>query len=504
MTDITAPYYPIIYVRGFAMTSGEIDATTATPYMGFNLGATKVRQLWDGQVKRRYFESPLIRLMKDYGYRDAYLEGRIQNNSLPARTIFIHRYYDQADKDFGSGERPTIFEAAKGLRQLIADARDAICGDDIDARNRFKVHLVAHSMGGLICRTLLQNPELRDTAEAGLVDKVFTYATPHNGIEMGGANVPRFLGFWDINNFNRREMAKYLGLRQHKNVATLDGHFDPDRFFCLIGTNKGDYEVAKGLSGFLAGEMSDGLVRIENAYVSGAPRAYIHRSHGGTYGIVNSEEGYQNLVRFLFGNVRVNGILELEEIPLPPSVRRAKEEGKEIRASYWFEASVSPRPSDDDGHVFYLTERRKQNFSAVLRKYDEMMQPGEVNLAAPRWPFLFSTFLDTSKITRGRTLVFTIELVISATDYVIDGLLFFDRTIPGENLYRDTICIRATQSDDGWRVRCNFTDQEWGETRGSELESASDGSLLLPISSRKGLKGTLCLKLDSSTGGSAH
>lgn len=33
--------YPIIYVRGYAMTQSEIEATVATPYMGFNLGATK-------------------------------------------------------------------------------------------------------------------------------------------------------------------------------------------------------------------------------------------------------------------------------------------------------------------------------------------------------------------------------------------------------------------------------------------------------------------------------
>ena len=47
--------------------------------------------------------------------------------------------------------------------------------------------------------------------------------------------------------------------------------------------------------------MSDGLVQIKNASVAGAPRAFVHRSHSGHYGIVNSEEGYQNLRRFLCG-----------------------------------------------------------------------------------------------------------------------------------------------------------------------------------------------------------
>jgi hypothetical protein len=53
------------------------------------------------------------------------------------------------------------------------------------------------------------------------------------------------------------------------------------------------------------GPRSDGLVRIERAHVRGANRAYVHRSHSGRYGEVNSEEGYQNLRRFLFGRWRV-------------------------------------------------------------------------------------------------------------------------------------------------------------------------------------------------------
>ncbi|MFN2310327.1 MAG: esterase/lipase family protein, partial [Gammaproteobacteria bacterium] len=81
------------------------------------------------------------------------------------------------------------------------------------ARKAFRVYLVAHSMGGLICRALLQSKDLRDSEEAKAVDKVFTYATPHNGIEMGGFNVPAALGIWDINNFSRKEMAGYLSLR---------------------------------------------------------------------------------------------------------------------------------------------------------------------------------------------------------------------------------------------------------------------------------------------------
>jgi hypothetical protein len=78
-----------------------------------------------------------------------------------------------------------------------------------------------------------------------------------------------------------------------------------ERFLSLVGTNPGDYEVASGWSSRAVGVKSDGLVQIRNAYVKGSNRAYIHRSHSGRYGLANSEEGYQNLQRFLFGNLKV-------------------------------------------------------------------------------------------------------------------------------------------------------------------------------------------------------
>ena len=75
MATAPAPYWPIVYVRGYAMTPAEIADAVSSPYMGFNVGATKLRQAWDGQVRRHVFESPLVRLMKDCGYRDIYTDG---------------------------------------------------------------------------------------------------------------------------------------------------------------------------------------------------------------------------------------------------------------------------------------------------------------------------------------------------------------------------------------------------------------------------------------------
>lgn len=70
--------------------------------------------------------------------------------------------------------------------------------------------------------------------------------------------------------------------------------FPLDHIFCVVGTDPADYGWGPRT---VVGPKSDGLVRIEHAYVRGAHRAYIHKSHSGPYGEVNSEEGYQNLRR---------------------------------------------------------------------------------------------------------------------------------------------------------------------------------------------------------------
>jgi len=490
MNRVERPFFPIVYVRGYAMTQGEIADTVATPYMGFNLGATKVRQDWEGKVARHIFESPLIRLMKDYGYRDTYADGTERTGTLDPKSIVIYRYYEQADKDLGTGDVPSVLDAARGLGKLILQLREQVCGSDAEALTAFKVYLVAHSMGGLVCRCFLQNPEAGSDEARALVDKVFTYATPHNGIEMAGLNVPKFMGLWDMDNFNRQRIARYLKLDGNPTrVDTLDGKFDPERFFCLIGTNHRDYDVAWGMSRKLAGEMSDGLVKIENAAVHGAPRAFVYRSHSGHYGIVNSEEGYQNLVRFLFGDVRVDGVLEVEALPLPPSVRREYEAGKEVRASYYFEATVAPRGAT----TYKLTERRKETSSAILRKFDDLLKLENTDLNAPRSPVLFSVFLDTKQITVGKTLVFAVDIAVSATDYVVGDAFWNNQRIEGEYLFRNTIVIRAKQTDNGWEVRYNMADDAWAENPGRAVERDQTG-MYIPCTSGKGFKARLRLQ----------
>ena len=129
---IKAPHYPIVYVRGYAATRSEIEETVASPYMGFNKGSTKIRQDYDGKIQRFIFESPLIRLMKDVGYTDAYRNGDFIpiEEKAPAKSIWIFRYYELVSEDLGEGERQAIPRFAYELRKFIMRIRDQVCGND--------------------------------------------------------------------------------------------------------------------------------------------------------------------------------------------------------------------------------------------------------------------------------------------------------------------------------------------------------------------------------------
>ena len=492
------PFYPIIYVRGYAATMGEIEDTVATPYMGFNLGSTKLRQNFDGKPVRFVFESPLIRLIKDFEYQDCYEGGEFHRHpadggkGVSPRSVWVFRYYEPVSGSLGGGERLTVPQFAADLREFILQVRQAVCGDDSDARKGFKVHLVAHSMGGLVCRCYLQNVckygvawdrdrqkklELTNKGGDPLVHKVFTYGTPHNGIEVQGINVPDVQSFdsLHVRNFNRGYMAEYLKLEptydETGKVNSLGGTFDPDRFFCFVGTNYRDYEAFFGLSKRVTGPMSDGLVMCQNAYVEGAPRAFAHRSHSGHYGIVNSEEGYQNLRRFLFGEIRVDALLEVDQLRLPEAIRAQfglddaktkREEDKihqdireRLKASYYIESSAQVRT----GNV-KLHERRVDHESAIFRTYEELLQRGK-----KRSIHLFSGFLDTdampgSKDKDSDPLAFSVSVTVKVPLYEIDRTFWFDEHFEGANIFDDTVTLHVRLDNKAQPVRYGLVSKD--------------------------------------------
>ncbi|MGG5888863.1 esterase/lipase family protein [Falsiroseomonas sp. HC035] len=514
--DIGPLLHPLIFVRGYAGTEGAIEEAVSDPYMGFNTGSTKLRQLWTGQVKRHYFESPLVRLMKEFGYRDAYVAGLDQlldsdrAEKLPRQCVMIYRYYERASASFGEDRQVTVEEFAEDLGTLVETLRDRV---DMGGRDpaEFRVNLAAHSMGGLIIRAFLQNDAIGKPATKALVDKVFTYATPHNGIEIEMlGNVPSFLSAGSANNFSRPRMREYLGLpKDAERVDSLDGKFDPDRFFCLVGTNSKDYPVGGGVVARAAGPFSDGLVRLYNAGVSGpprnpgeptrwAPRAFVHRSHSGPFGIVNSEEGYQNLRRFLFGNVRVDGVLDVTALTLPDEVEAMRAAGKQVRASYHFECISRVR-----GATWDLSRRVAAENSTVFRKYGELFPDfaRDIDRKAHARPELFTAYLDAdARVDSARpSLGFAVDVGVLVPDYVVDGVLWLKNHYAGGYLFRDKVNLEALPptGKKGWRLRYGFDSRTPNATTAfADCTEADDHvEFRIPIvqKSRPGIEATLII-----------
>ncbi len=496
MSNRHSPFHPIIYVRGYAMTRKEIDETTSDPFCGFNIGSTVYRAVADKTKPARkfIFESPVLRLASDFDYRDVYEDGydiidgnwaADPDNKLGPRSIVVYRYYDEASGLLGQGKTPTIETFATDLGTLIMKVRELVCGNAANniAPADFRCYLVAHSMGGLVCRAFLQNPKLDRQNARRYVDKFFTYATPHNGIDIAGVNIPQWLSANDIDNFNRDRMAKYLDLeaayKKTKRVDWLpEDRFPSERVFCMVGTNRLDYESAAGAARTFVGHGSDGLVRIENATLKalddeGTPgadcaKAFTYRAHSGYFGIVNSEEAYQNLTRFLFGDVRVDLWVDVQEIRLPEEVQKAADAGKKINALYQIEALASTR-----GKLWFLSRRVAEEDSVACLPYQEWKKAPKKN--GPQ--YISTVFLaNRARVNRKRrSLAYSLQLGVRVPDYEVDNTLWFDKHYEGGYLFRNALVVELTPPRvEGGTWKVQYAWQGQGFSAATEEIAASE------------------------------
>lgn len=487
MANNKVPFFPIIYVRGYAMTQRDVNETTADPFNGFNLGSTMLRASASqkDRPRRFYFESPVIRLATEFGYSDVFEqgldimdegwetdpEGKPTGNVLDDKSVIVYRYYDDASTLLGSGKTPSIEDAAIGLSKLLVKVRTLLLANPnsgVKVAGDFRCYLVAHSMGGLVCRALLQNPQLDPGRMAASVDKFFTYATPHNGIEFAGLNVPDLPWQSSVTNFNRERMADYLNLQQayqrYNRVDVIPESCLPSsRIFTMVGTNRLDYDAAAALSRTFVGNGSDGLVKIENATLTGlnadgspgAPcaKAFTYRSHSGYFGIVNSEEAFQNLARFLFGDVRVDIWLDIDDIRLPEAaIKAAGGNASKIDAIYQIEAIASPR-----GKPWSLTRRVSEEDSVACLTQKEWFEQQRAS------QYLSSVFLSKSaRVNKNRrSLAYSLTLGVKMPDYEIEKRFWFNEHYEGGYLFRNSLILEIvppTNDNTPWKIKYAWQD----------------------------------------------
>lgn len=419
----------------------------------FNDGSSRIRVNGRGDPEMHLFESPLIRLMREQGFSDVFVRVRagkvevLKSNpdaDFPPASIWIFRYYNETSTSLGSGRRKTIEELADDLAVLL---------DFVRKRTGVaKVDLVAHSMGGLVARSLIQRKWKSDAERR--IRRLFTYGTPHRGIHfrggLGWAEWVRDLaGVNESDTFGLKRMRQFLNLSHAKeeNLNELGGgtSFSPDQCFSLIGTNHHDYELTVSRSA--VGPGSDGLVMCCHAYIKGSNRAYVHRAHSGPYGLVNSEEGYQNLQRFLFGDTAVK--VSLRGLVIDTAQLRASRGARLQRVL--IESKVALR--NVGGYLHY----QQKEFGSHLSLRPSDLRGGEA---------LFRIFLMKSKRSdpKDQWSRFQIEIALRPLFNRILGLGEFE----GDFIFRRTLEIGVRDPNhDGSRD----VEWSWNSLNQTELKS---------------------------------
>jgi len=125
---ITPPYYPIVYVRGFAATAGEREETFFDTYYGYAATAVEKRAAAPPKfVEPIVFEGQLIRFIKEYEYVDAANGGlslaalrstHSASSQDPTRSLWISRFYDA---DVMTEKVRPIEQHARDLFNLITE-----------------------------------------------------------------------------------------------------------------------------------------------------------------------------------------------------------------------------------------------------------------------------------------------------------------------------------------------------------------------------------------------
>lgn len=452
---IIPPFYPIVYVRGYAMTPSEREDTFHDAYYGFSASSVEKREAspTNGYQVVDIFEGQMIRFMKmkDYGYADSINYGLRDFHDNPSRSIWISRFYDQ---DFMQGKVRSIEDHARELAKLIVEDIPKKLHDfgveNLDTD--YKVILVAHSMGGLVCRAVIQNilqtytastfiPKEKIQNPSALIHRLVTMGTPHKGIDLG--NIPDWienslvsaLNPFDSGIFKPARMREYLKLDDNQELNSLgNSGFPVTKCLCAIGSDYHSYSVVKNFTG----GYSDGLVKQENAFIISdkdadgnagvAFKANVHRAHSGYRGIVNSYETYENIQRFLFGNLKID--IALNNISINTKV------DANIEYFYDFEFALSIR-----GTGVYL-QRREQDPCENAMRFERDKIPADT-LA------LHTAFLNTSLNVDSNDPYSYFVMKFGVSEYRKENRFLWDYKYPSRQIFAESLEIKICKMANG-------------------------------------------------------
>jgi hypothetical protein len=434
------------------------------------------------------------------------------------RSLWVFRYYDLNDRRFR-----TYGEALVRLIRLIRKLIEVKYGE-----KDVPVNIVAHSMGGLIVREALQRtlPALRAQAEerailreqearraaalgrpapaataadepvgpaTDYVNKVVTLGTPHRGITF------QVLKEW-INIDAADELEHFNpGVQADPNnpaaFVNLGKHFPPERLLCVVGTDYRSYAIRPSTwlnrLAAISGEFglnynrSDGLVKQTSAQIPGAPRAFVHKCHGGYDSLVTARESYEVVTRFLFGNVRARLSLHRAEVT----------RGFDFfgRSEFFFGVSVKPRGVDFE--LFHQSKQAENCYGPFHEAALDDPDPA-FGWAGPN-RLIWEGWLNRDlSIGRGKTdLVMRLEFYLGERDTF--GIGFSDNLVFGKQYYVRAVLEPELRlyAYDSERFRDDAHDPEDPASGAKRMER--DGAGWLFDVAGTGFKGTLRVELDA-------
>jgi len=462
----TTEHVPLILIRGFGGLN--VDDERQVAYQGFNEGTVYPHKRGENYI----YEGLVIKYVKSqWNYHDAtnvvgyygnpvmgdvelpkalsaldpkYFSGHrvvidpgtalelVTSPGDARKSLWVFRYYDLNARNF------QIYGEA--LARLVDFVRDLVALKAEGASTKPPVNIIAHSMGGLIVRELVQVtlPRMGRRADE-CINKIVTLGTPHRGIAFQGIRDWKFTeAEEELERFNPDGQADASKPWSYLNFSK---HFPPERVLCVVGTNYRTYStrVATTLNRLFSTPQeygwnynrSDGLVKQTSAQLPGAPRTFIHKSHGGYDSLMTARESFEVATRFFHGDVRARVNLATAKV-----TRGLDRFGK---SEVFFGMSVKPRRVDFD---LFHQSAEAENCYGPFRKADlsdELNEKGLFGWAGPD-RLIYEGWFDTSRIYRQggdrdkpRDLVIRLDFYVGERDLL--GVGFSDNVIFRKQYY---------------------------------------------------------------------